>query len=698
MTATPQFPYGAVYYRGSNPPVADWDRDYKQAASDGMNVFRHWFTWSSLEVAPGVYNWEPYDRQLDLAASSGIRTIIAEHLTFAPEWAFEAFDGCELRDREGHPAHSGVNASCATGGYPGLCLDHQPVREAAQRFLLALFDHYRGHPALLGYDLWNECNIPAAYCYCSETVAAYQTWLEGRYGTVSALAEAWNRPSLTEWGQAHPPYDRLAYAEQLDWMQFRIDHAAERLRWRIDLLRSVDSQHLITAHGIAGSLVGMAANAADDWRYAAEVDSYGLTWVTARKGDERWKQWSAIDLVRGASRGKPFWHAEMQGGPLWLQPQVLGRPREDGRIPGPEDIRLWNLISMAGGASGVQYLRWRPLLDGPLFGAFGPYGLDGEATDRSEMASRLARWANSESATQTVAAKPVRGEVGLLIVPESEFLAHIQHGSADVYAQSVWGAYRGFFDLNVQPDYVRIEDIADYSIVYVPSPLLLPAATVSKLREWVESGGILISEGCPGYFGDGGKVAALQPGNSLRELFGVVETAAEFTPDLLESGPERVSVDGAIGPCGLVRQAYRATTGSVLGWHDDGSPAIVEHRTGRGTTLLIGTSLGSGYFAHDGDVGRELFAWIRDWAQLRQHARVAPLQITVRLHERAGRVWLWATNPFRRDQPAVVTLGDHWGPYGAARMTWGQGKAEVRDGRTITFDVPGRDAVIIELQ
>ena len=30
-----------------------------------------------------------------------------------------------------------------------------------------------------------------------------------------------------------------------------------------------------------------------------------------------------VDINRAAARGKPFWHAERQGGPLWLQPQVI---------------------------------------------------------------------------------------------------------------------------------------------------------------------------------------------------------------------------------------------------------------------------------------------------------------------------------------------------------------------------------------
>ena len=107
---------------------------------------------------------------------------------------------------------------------------------------------------------------------------------------------------------------------------------------------------------MAGTLETLPSSTHNEWRSAAEVDTWGLTWIAARKGDEPWKQFQALDLVRGGARGKPFWHAEAQGGPLWMQPQVINRPREDGRIPDAEDVRLWNLISCAGGARGILYL------------------------------------------------------------------------------------------------------------------------------------------------------------------------------------------------------------------------------------------------------------------------------------------------------------------------------------------------------
>src|SRR5262245_48944980 len=51
------FPYGAVYFRKSNPPEQDWARDHATAARIGMNTFRHWFMWEAVEVAPGKYDW-----------------------------------------------------------------------------------------------------------------------------------------------------------------------------------------------------------------------------------------------------------------------------------------------------------------------------------------------------------------------------------------------------------------------------------------------------------------------------------------------------------------------------------------------------------------------------------------------------------------------------------------------------------------
>lgn len=691
----PSFPYGAVYFRKSNPPAEDWARDYRVAAEDGMNLFRHWFMWSAVEVAPGRFDWSDYDRQLELAAENGMKTVIAEMVTAAPEWAWRKLAHARYEARDGRKAHSLMGGSSATGGFPGLCLDNADARELAGRFLRELATRYKDHPGLGAYDIWNECNISASYCYCPATAQRFRAWLKAKYVDLAALGRAWYRSSYAEWEDVQPPRDLAPYPEVLDWLQFRIDNAYRLMRWRADLIRSIDPVHPITAHGIAMSLSNMADSACDEWRSAAEVESYGFTWVACRKGNEAWKQWHAVDLVRSGSRGKRFWHAEAQGGPLWMQPQVIGRPREDGRIAEPEDVRLWNMISFAGGATGYLYPRWRPLLDGPLFGAFGAYGMDGSRTPRSEMVSRIARWATAEERADLWRARPAKGDVGIVVVPESQLHCYAQQGSTDFYAQAARGAYQGFFDGNVQADWVHVDDVGAYDFLYLPYPVMLTKETADVLRKWVEGGGTLVSEGCLGYFGDRGRVGVRQPNLGLDDLFGARESYVEFTPDLLDGLDVRVG-DRDV-PGGLFLQQYEVTSGTPVGWYADGGIAAVDHAYGKGRTRLIGTFPGVGHFRRPTEDSRRFFGDLLAWAGKVQHARVDQPGIVARLHSGNGVVYLWVLNHGRDARDVVVELSERWGPFAAGSVLWGEAEPRV-EGRRVMVRIPGRDACVVRLE
>ncbi|HEX2036773.1 MAG TPA: alpha-amylase family protein [Chloroflexota bacterium] len=744
-----QIPYGAVYFRKSNPPPEDWARDYRTAAEDGMNVFRHWFLWSAIEVRPGEFDWADYDRQLDLAAAHGIKTIVAEMLTAAPEWAWREYAHARYQDATSRPARSQISGSCATGGFPGLCLDHEDVRRLAERFLTTLATRYRHHAGLMGYDVWNECNIPRTYCYCPATIGRFRDWLQAKYGTPAEVGRAWQRHSYAVWEDVDAPRAPGPYPEALDWLRFRLDNAYRLLRWRVETLRRIDPQHVIAAHGIASTLSDMAPAACDEWRAAAEVDVWGFTWVASRKGSEPWKQWHAVDLVRAGSRsaaargqggqsqgaggegatgaqggpGKPFWHAEAQAGPLWMQPQVTGRRREDGRIAEPQDVRLWNMISFAGGATGILYPRWRPLLDGPLFGAFGAYAMDGSRTARSQMAAAVARWANDPQQASLWQARPVTGEVGIVVVPESQLFCYAQQGSTDFYAQCARGAYQGFLENGIQADWVHIDDVSHpapldrYRCVYLPFPVHLSADTATGLRRWVAGGGTLIAEGCPAYWGDRGRVGTLQPNLGLHELFGAREADVEFVPDLL--GELELEWQGETVPGGIFRQSYEPAGGTASGWYTGraagpgaGQVAVVEHRFGHGRTLLCGTFPGYGHYHRPSAGSRRYFASLVAWAGVTPHVRILAEDaddaaqttldgewrgVTVRRHRGEGGTFLWALNPARTAKTVTLQLGDGT-PSGTAVPLWPAAAPAVaiEDGR-LRLRVEERDSVVLRL-
>jgi beta-galactosidase len=210
---------------------------------------------------------------------------------------------------DGTTVVSRMQASSAIGGVTGgLCLDHEESKQLTAGFLRELAQRYKDHPGMYGYDVWNECNYGHNVCYCNATQQKFREWLQAKYGSLEALAKAWRRYSYAEWEDVQAPTDEEPYPEHMDWLEFRKENFHEHMKWRIAIIRDVDDQCLITAHGIAASLQNMAAGGSDDWLAASLVESYGLTWVVARKGSEPWKQSHAIDLVRAGSRGKPFWH------------------------------------------------------------------------------------------------------------------------------------------------------------------------------------------------------------------------------------------------------------------------------------------------------------------------------------------------------------------------------------------------------
>jgi beta-galactosidase len=422
------------------------------------------------------------------------------------------------------------------------------------------------------------------------------------------------------------------------------------------------------------------------------VDTWGFTFVASRKGDEPWKQFQAVDLVRGGSRGKPFWHAEAEAGPLWMQPQVIGRPREDGRIPDENDVRLWNLVSCAGGATGILYPRWRPLLDGPLFGAFGAFGMDGSVTPRAEMAGKFARWANAHP--DVWASHPVQGDIGLVFIPESELFNYVQQGSTNFYAQSIRGAYQAFFDSNIQADFVALDDIGKYKVIYLPYPVMLKKETVNQLRRYVEEGGTLISEGLPAYFGDEGRAGPKQPNYGLEEVFGARERYVEFTPDLLEKLSLRVRGSEVYGRYFL--QEYDTGSGRAAGHYANGHIAAVENRYGKGRTLLIGTFPGGGYYLHHSADARAFFAGLLQLADLEPRLRTDNPAVQARLHSGKGGDYLWVVNPSRSEAKAMVSL-DAGTRFQSAHDVWGN-RPVTAGVRSITVTVPARDAAVVALR
>ena len=686
------FHAGAVYFRKTNPPRDDWARDHRVAVEDGHTLFRHWVPWNAVEVAPGVFDWSDYDRQMDLAAETGIHVILAEMLVDSPEWLIRSLPHARVETRSGDRRAGEMHISCATGGHHALCLDNTEVEDAATRYLAALAERYRDHPALLGYDIWNECSFYSSdrLCHCPATQRRFRAWLRERYESPAALGQAWHRLSVTTWDDVELSRQVTLYPDVLDGIRFQLDNAFHWMRWRRDVLKRHDPEHLVVAHGNARSFADIVTACGDDWRAAEVADVFGYTYYHGTGCNP----FLAGDLIRSASRGKLFWRAEAVGDSQWSG-RRLGSPRpEMDAMSDPENIRLDCLTSMACGATAYQNPRWRPLLDGPLFGSFGWYGMDGSRTARSEIMKGIAQWAHIPEMAPVWRARPMRGEVALLIDEDAQAFAYTMQGNTEIYARCVQGAYQAFLDANIQCDFARLDDIGGYPLLYVPFPVALSDRTVAVLREWVAQGGTLLAEACFGYLNDRAHALPHQPNRGFADVFGCTESGVSFGLDRMDD-LVLTTGEGSL-PAGLYRQTYTLQGGTAAGWTPEGAIAVVDHTFGKGRSRLVGSMPGYGYYRAPSASARAWYAGLLAFAGRPRRVIVDRAGVTARLWQGDAAHYLWVLNT----GPDALTARVEIDP---ATVAWSRvnplrGPAAASGVRGLTVNVPGRDAAVFEVK
>jgi beta-galactosidase len=210
----------------------------------------------------------------------------------------------------------------------------------------------------------------------------------------------------------------------------------------------------------------------------------------------------------------------------------------------------------------------------------------------------------------------------------------------------------------------------------------------------VANGGTLVAEGCPGYFDERAHAGPTQPNLGLDELFGVVESYVEFTPDLL--GDLQLNLSGIPVRGGILMQAYQPTTGTPVGWYGDGQVAAVDNAFGRGKTRLLGTMCGAGYAGHPQDRVPTFFEDVLRFAGKRQHVISSDPRVKARIHDGIGGSYLWVANSSRQPLPVRLVLSLGWGPFSSVHSHWGT-EATV-DVRTITLVIGARDFAILRLE
>jgi len=684
----------AAWYTGGRaratmvrPPGPDdreaWKKDLQNIADCGFNTVRCWVDWASGEPQPGDYHFEAVDLLMDLAEEVGLKVIVQLYLDSAPDWLVKYYPDCRYVSAGGVPIDS--------QGAPGYCYDHPGVRTAAEHFMRTLASHIADREPFLAWDLWSEPHIvqwgyfdflpqPAMFCYCHHTAQRFRDWLQCRYPDLDALNTAWYR-KFSSWDLVLPPkfISLMTYTEYVDWLQFIIVKLAEDLRWRHETVRQAD-HHLTTSHSAVPSILTLPSDeqgSPDDWRMAHQVDVWGTSLypkhVGARETNDPSFRAAMLAGTRSAcdSIGAPYWLGELQGGHGYVGMFASHTTEADARS------YAWHPIAY--GAKGLCFYAWHPMSSGYESAGFGLANLDGTPSDRAIAAGAIARLIGQNMALFYAGKPPPARATICWNVLSNIMWVCMRQPWHYIPSRCYIGAYRALYQEHIPADFVHVDQIAagkleDYDLLYLPFSFMLSQAAAAGIEEFVRQGGVVIAEARTAWNDETGYCGKAVPGLGLERVFGCRERGTlgldENTPCHIRITRDHPALpllskgDVLAGARFQEEMEVLSETAEVVGEFEDGGPAIVVNRYGKGWAVFVGTLLSLGFYKFQDENAGKLLKGLTRLAEIEQPVKVDEVREGLDIEPRLLEGKDEAGRPFRiffafnhTNQPAQPQFG-----------------------------------------
>ena len=605
--------YGSQYYRPPFPYRGCWENDLDNMVSLGFNTVKLWAVWNWIEREPGVFQFDDLDALTALCAKKGLSVVINLIPEGAPYWTSDDKLGAFYEMSTGEQLKYSGPGNIPTAGWPGLCPDSPDYAALIYRFCYETAKHFAADPAVTCFDVWNEPHLEPMYdypdsllCYCEHTQAKFRGWLQSRYGTLEKLNAAWFR-CYSNWEQVEAPRRYGTAADMIDWRRFGMDNLRALLHDRAAAVRRGAPGKTVQTHvaysGYMGQVNdgGLAKDLTDEFLLAREVDQFGLSafplWLM---GTEHIGQhFMNAEVVAEASRGKPFYQVELQGG--GGKEGLLA-----GVVPKEPDVRQWNWSVIAAGGKGVVYWQYKPEPAGMESPGFGLVNIDGTNTPRSREAGNCAR---KFLALKLEQFERCLSSNAIFLSRNSDLLANAVQEEKK-YNNSFKGYHQALTDRGIpcrfaHADYADTLYAEGVRTLYLPMTLSLCEDERRALTAYVKAGGTLVLEAGAGSYRENGELEA--DGSFLRELLGM--QSVNF--DLLRAPETVYTLDGRrTGEFCYYRQGFASCAADVTvkAVFSDGSPAILTRSFGAGRIVWFGGFAGGAYWNTRDDATADLIA------------------------------------------------------------------------------------------
>ena len=473
------FRYGADYYP-EHWPEERWPEDARLMKEAGINVVRlAEFSWSLMEPVEGTFDFDWLDRAIAVLAEHNIDVILGTPTAAPPPWIMSKQADLFIVDADGRRRTYGLRRE--------YCPNNPLYHHYTKRIVTQMGAHYAANPAVIGWQIDNEFGDR---CYCEICRGAFQAWLQKRYSGLDELNRTWGTifwsHVYTDWAQIPTPLNTARSHNPglaLDYKRFMSDTYRVYQKLQIDILRQHTTNQFITHN-----LMGFGYNQLDYYDNAEDLDF--VSWDNYMR--MQWNMQSQVDPSRAAlsadtMRGlkkQNFWVMEQQsGGGGW---EMVAVP------PKPGELRLWAYQTIAHGADGILYFRWRTCRTGTeqyWQGILEHHGIPGRRySEAAQVGKELGKIGD------IIAGSVPKPQVAIMQSYDTRFAFQVQPNNPLFhYEAHIQDIYRGLHKANIPVAVVSEKDpLTGFKVVIVPAMYVLTGETAANLERFADSGGLVV--------------------------------------------------------------------------------------------------------------------------------------------------------------------------------------------------------------
>ena len=606
------------------PKRQEWEDHLNKAKELGINPLGYICSWGMMEPKEGKIDFDESDAFLELAEKKGVKVVLYLQYEGEPRaipfWLPEKYPDSYVEMANGQKVY------VTRHSLPTICFDDDRVAADAYRFGRTVVSRYEDHPAVFGWDVWNETwlwkgivetDVERQICFCPHTLRHFQKWLQEKYGDISTLNQVW-AVKFEDFGEVQFLRYHWDYPAWVDHRLFMPDNLGRQLEERIQVVKGLDQLHPVMCHGGTVSCSGAygIVSGGNDWLDAKRVDIYGvslypkaLEYFAGRPGSEPCLARAPLLLDQLRSACPDFWVSEFSPGNEFGLSAMLPEMS-------PEELCLWYATTIAHGAKSVLLCGFIEFGYGEFGGMLGLVKLNGEITDRGRAIAKLFTDLKRYE-DKLVKARPPHADVAIWFDPKSHLLSYAINNDVEIYSENLLGYYASLWEENFAVDIISpYSEKRNYRCVIFPNLRAVDDEVVGYVKQLLDNGATVIFDAMTGSHTKDLWPSKELPGGGLDRLLGVREKSSYCTTISYERGREVtdeitiVAGDHRFKGSTYVQQLEAVESIPVAFYQKDNHIAGTMRQISRGKGYFFGTLLGKSYVEHQDEGLRELLAQI----------------------------------------------------------------------------------------